>query len=140
MSKERNGQELFDALGAFGADLSRWPLPSASAARAALLADPVFRIAWEKERELDFALLGIRETLDKEAARSGAIGRVRRSLLAQLPTDPLAGLSWRKVAAAMLAAGMLGGAMDLFLPDAPAMTPDLVMLDPLSGFDESDLQ
>lgn len=131
---------MLDTLRAFGTDLSRWPPARAYAAREALLADPEFRIAWEAESELDTALVAIRETRDKAAAPPGAIDRIRLATLSQLPPNPLAGFGWRKVAAAMLVAGMLGGATDLVLPDPRATAPELVMLDPLSALEESELQ
>ena len=131
---------LHDTLAALGADLSRWPRSQASAARAALLADPDFRRAWERSRALDDALLQCRETLAEGIAASGAVERVRQRVLAGLPPDPLAHLPWRRIAAAVLLAGVVGAAMDLVLPDAGAELSEVVALDPLETVGEVALQ
>ena len=140
MRDARFEQALNGSLLAYGSDLARWPPEIAARARAALLAEPSFRRAWEKEQSLDLALLAGRESLDAEIARSGAGSRIRKHLLARLPGDPLAGMRWRSVAAAMLLAGMLGGVVDLVLPEPVAESPDIAMLDPLHGLDEADVQ
>ena len=131
---------LAERLLAYGADFSRWPPEIAARARAALLGEPGFRRAWEKERSLDLGLLAERESLDAEIARSGAVSRIRKNVLARLPADPLAGMRWRSVAAAMLIAGMVGGVVDLVLPEPAAEAPDVAMLYPLDGLDEADIQ
>ena len=126
-------EALFASLRAFGADLSRWPDRPQVAAREALLARPDFRRAWESDRALDRSLAEHRETLDGEIAHSGAVARIRRRLVRA--SDPLAGVQWRSVAAAVLVAGMLGGAIDLALPDRSAELTDMAMLDPLDADD-----
>jgi hypothetical protein len=137
MRDARFDQTLTDRLLAYGSDFSRWTPEIVARARAALLAEPPFRRAWEKERSLDLALLAGRESLDAEIARSGAGSRIRKHLLARLPGDPLAGMRWRSVAAAILVAGMLGGLVDLALPEAAAESSDIAMFDPL---DEADVR
>ena len=52
-----------------------------------------------------------------EIARSGAASRNAPAPAVAAAADPLAGIAWRRVAAAMLVAGMLGGAIDLVLPE-----------------------
>lgn len=131
MPDAASDRRLADSLLACGSDLSRWPPEIAADARAALLGDPEFRRAWEKERVLDLALLAERELLDGDIAHSGALSRIRNHVLARLPADPLAGMRWRSVAAAMLVAGVVGGAVDLALPDSAAESSDIAMLDPL---------
>jgi len=56
-----------------------------------------------------------RARLDREIAQAGSVERVRRHVLSRRLADPLAGIAWRRVAAAVLVAGMLGGAVDLLL-------------------------
>jgi hypothetical protein len=120
---------LIARLRSYGADLSRWP-DHQQAGREALVASSDVRRTWESERVLDRFLSAHRDAMDLEIVRSDAASRIRRRLLSQLPADPLAGMAWRSVAAAILVAGMLGGAIDLVLPE-PLEPADLAMLDPL---------
>ncbi len=120
---------LIARLQTYGSDLSRWP-DSQQAAREALVARSDVRRAWESERVLDRGLAAHRDAMDREIARLEAVSRIRRRLLSQLPIDPLAGIAWRSVAAAMLIAGMMGGVIDLVLPDLLEPT-DIAMIDPL---------
>jgi hypothetical protein len=115
-----------------GADLARWEPEPAAAARTALLADPAFRRAWEGERSLDAALGGFRDEIAETVARSGAAERIRTRTLRLIPADPLAGIRWQRIAAAVLLAGLLGAAMDLVFvePEAPA-SEIVVAIDPL---------
>jgi hypothetical protein len=131
--------ELHESLRMLGSDLSGWPPEAASRARQRLLSDPEFRRAWERERDLDRMLAAQRDELDRSIQRSGALERVRSGALARLP-NALAGFRWQRVAAAVLVAGMLGGALDLVLPEPPADAPEIVMLDPLYGIEETELQ
>lgn len=140
MSERTGHDELHHALRTLGADLSRWAPEDAMRARAALLASPELRRAYEEERVLDQALRSARDTLDLEARLAGAGERVRRSALARIPANPLAGIEWRKLAAAVLVAGVLGGGADFLLADPAADAPELVMLDPLEGSGDMDLQ
>ena len=130
---EMRPEALLESLRAFGSDLSRWPDRLQAAAREALLARPEFRRDWESERVLDRALAEHRDALDGDIARSGAAQRVRRHLVRA--SDPLAGMRWRSIAAAMLVAGMLGGAIDLALPDPSTELADTAMFDPLEVVD-----
>jgi hypothetical protein len=125
------GKALFESLGAFGAELSRWPDERAAAARRALLEQPEFRRAWDDARVLDAKLAAERDLIDLAVTRSGAVARIGRRTLARLGPDPLAGFSWQRVAAAVFVAGLLGGATDLLLPEAASS--DVVMLDPLEA-------
>ena len=80
-AKEATMRELDRRLAAYGSDFSRWP-DGAAEAREALLAEPDFRRAWEKERELDRTLAAERDALDAEIARSGALARLGRLVCA----------------------------------------------------------
>lgn len=139
MSEIDRGSRRLQALGAYGADIGRWPADAASGAREALLSDPGFRRAWEHERELDRRLTTFRGELDRDVAQSGGAGRVRRTVLARVP-GPLAAFGWQRIAAAVLVAGMLGGVMDLFLAAELPDSAEVVMLDPLYGLADTELQ
>jgi hypothetical protein len=78
----------------------------------------------------DKALSFERARLDREIAQAGSVERVRRNILARRVADPLAGIAWRRVAAAMLVAGMLGGAADLLLFDGSTETTEIAIFDP----------
>ena len=130
---ELQSATLIARLRAYGSDLSRWP-DHAQAAREALVARLDVRRVWESERVLDRAMAAHRDVMDQEIARSRAASGIRRRLLSQITADPLAGIAWRSVAAAMLVAGMLGGAIDLVLPE-PLESTDMAMLDPLDTLD-----
>jgi len=71
-----------------------------------------------------------RARLDREIAAAGAPKRVRRNILARRGADPLAGIAWSRVAAAMLVAGMLGGAADLLLFGGSTETTEIAIFDP----------
>jgi len=133
---ELQSATLIARLRIYGSDLSRWP-DHQQAAREALVAQPDVRRAWESERVLDRAMAAHRDAMDQEIARSDAASGIRRRLLSRIPADPLAGIAWRSVAAAMLVAGMLGGAIDLVLPE-PLESTDMAMLDPLDTLDDAD--
>jgi hypothetical protein len=127
---------LFRRLITYGSDLSRWPDRS-SDAKAELLRDPEFRRAFEDERIFDHDLAEHREMLDREIAGAHAVAQLKRNLMRHA-AGPLAGMDWRRIAAAVLVAGMLGGALDLMLPDAPTDQTDIAVLDPLdldAGFE-----
>jgi hypothetical protein len=126
--------QLAESLDAYGADFSRWPAERVQDARRALLARPDFRGAFDAARVLDRGIANGRDDLDRTVDDSGASARVVRRVLARVAPDPLAGLRWQRIAAAILVAGMLGGALDLVMPE-PADPLDLVMLDPLSAED-----
>jgi hypothetical protein len=122
-------RELFGLLGAYGSELSRWP-KLATEAKAALLRDPEFRDAFEDERIFDRDLADYRAALEREIAEAHTIARLKGRLIGNL-AGPLAGMDWRRIAAAVLIAGMLGGALDLMLPDTSADQTDIAILDPL---------
>lgn len=121
--------DLFRRLDVYGSDLSRWPERGAEA-RTALLRDPEFRRAFDEERIFDSDLAEHREMLDHEIAGAHTLARLKRSL-ARHSSGPLAGMDWRRLAAAVLIAGMVGGALDLMLPDTVADQTDIAILDPL---------
>jgi hypothetical protein len=121
--------DLFRRLAVHGSDLSRWP-DRATEAKAALLRDPEFRSAFEDERIFDGDLAEHREMLDREIAAAHTVTRLKRGLMRQV-AGPLAGMDWRRIAAAVVVAGMLGGALDLMLPDSGADQVDIAILDPL---------
>jgi hypothetical protein len=77
-----------------------------------------------------------REALDREIARSGALERVRDNVMLRRSVDPLQGLHWQRIAAAVLIAGMLGGAVDLLLPEQIVDPVDVALYD----LDRSDAQ
>jgi hypothetical protein len=130
----------FQTLATFGADLSRWPEECVVPARRALLADPQFRRAWEAERDFDAALAAHCDSIDAAIAASGAAERVQRRTLARSAGDrarlAFGGLRWGQVAAAMLLSGMLGGVMDLVLPEQGAEAGDAAPPDILFSLDE----
>ena len=132
--------ELSASLGAYGSDFSKWPSDRTAGAREALLADPEFRREFDAERELDRGLAYLRAELDDEIRAAGAAERVRRRTLSRLAAGPLAGMRWRQIAAAVLIAGVLGGAMDLFLAERAGQTSEMAMLESLGPLDETDVQ
>jgi hypothetical protein len=122
-------------LAIFGSDFSRWP-DGGGEAREALLSEPKFRRAWEEERDLDREIETHRADIDAEIARSGALARLGRLSERYAPAGFVAAIPWRRVAAGVLLAGMLGGALDyLVLPRAASEPIDLALVDPLDGFD-----
>ncbi len=94
----------------------------------------------ERNDDLDRRLRAYGAELDSEIARSGAPDRVRRNVLRRGSADLFADLSWRRVAAAILVAGMLGAAVDLMFLDRTADQVDVASVDPLYAFDEAGSQ
>ena len=139
MSDPDRSKALLTGLGVYGSDFARWSLERAVGAREAILQDGVVRRAWEGERDLDRAMAQHRDALDREIAASGAMERVRKGTVARLP-NPLSVLGWQRIAAAMLMAGAFGGVMDLYLAQRPTETADVVLLDPLYGLYETEIQ
>ncbi len=140
MSDSIRHAQFSASLSTFGADIAKWPGDRASGAREALMRDPGFRDAWEKERVLDRAILSVRGELDGEIGRSGAIGRVREAALARVPLPSLDPAGWARIAAAVLVAGMLGGAMDLLLA-RQNREADVALVDPiLYGLDLTEIR
>lgn len=132
---ERREDALRQCLGAFGADLDKWSPSLAGRARTALLSDPEFRRAFELERDLDRRIEAERAASERRVADSGAVERLRRRALGSIPGDPLVGFGWQRLAAAMLVAGMLGGAFDLLLPERLSEPAEAAFLGPLYGDD-----
>jgi ABC-type cobalamin transport system ATPase subunit len=89
---------------------------------------------------LELLIEAHRATLDADIVRSGALGRVRDNVLARHSVDPLAGLQWQRIAAAVLIAGMLGGAVDLLMPDRSTETVDVAFSEALFVIDQPDSQ
>jgi hypothetical protein len=79
---------------------------------------------------LEQALGFERARLDREIAQAGSVARVRGRVLARRLSDPLGGIAWGRVAAAMLVAVMLGGAVDLLVLGGDAETTELAIFDP----------
>jgi len=131
--------DLERELAAYGADLSRWPRGAAEA-RAALLADPEFRRAWEAERPLDRALAAERDALDAEITRSGAVARLGRLAARRSSAGFLVDIPWRRVAAGVIVAGMLGSGLDLVLPGPVSDPIEVALLDPLDAADGADVR
>jgi hypothetical protein len=81
-----------------------------------------------------------RQTLDGEIRKSGSLERVRRNVLMRRSGNFLAGIPWQRVAAAILVAGMLGGAVDLALPQQSVDSIDVAVVDPLYAIDGAGAQ
>lgn len=79
--------------------------------------------------DLDGLLAEQRNRFDAEIAQSGAVRRVRDTVLARRSTDSLFDLHWRRIAAAVLIAGMLGGAVGLLLPERRVDPVDVAIVD-----------
>jgi len=131
--------DLERGLSAYGADVSRWP-SGAAEARAALLADPQFRRVWEAERSFDRALAAEREALDAEIVRSGALARLGPLAARSTAAGYLAEIPWRRVAAGVILAGMLGSVIDLILPGPTPDPIEVALFDPLAGVDGVDIR
>lgn len=114
MTETHDRRALEAALSTYGADLARWPeADHARMARRAALADPAFRRAFDTEKALDAMLAEAREATDRAIGAEGAAARIRSTTLARIRRDPLADLSWRRLAAAMVLSAMVGSSVDL---------------------------
>ena len=114
---------LAEALGAYGADFSRWPdATMAAAARRAVLADSGLRAAFDAEKALDALLNDASAATDRELA--GGLSRIREKALAPLRADPLADLSWRRVAAALVLSAMVGSSTSFLFAESDAVAED----------------
>jgi hypothetical protein len=91
--------------------------------------------AWGTD-EIERLIAKTRNELDAEIAGSGALARIRDNMLRHASVDPLAGLHWQRIAAAVLIAGMLGGAIDLILPESRADPVEVAIIDPLYDYDQ----
>jgi len=83
-----------------------------------------------KARDLDREIVARRDRLDREIAGAGSVARLKLEL-AQYAAAPLGAFDWRRLAAAVVLAGMLGGAVDLMLPEPTADQAEIAILDPL---------
>jgi hypothetical protein len=135
MAEEAPMTEHDRRLATYGSDLSRWP-DGANEARKTLLGDPEFRRAWAEERDLDRKLVTDRAEIDTEIALSGALDRIGRLSGRYASAGFIAGIPWRRVAAGVILAGVLGGALDyLVVPQLTSEPIDLALIDPLGGLD-----
>jgi hypothetical protein len=141
MTESRSRTELFGGLTAFGADFSKWPGDRLSGAREAVLGDLDFRRAWERERDLDRAMTAARGEIDAAIGGAGAVERLREATLARLPRPRIGTAAWRGIAAAMLVAGVLGGALELIATEQAGETADIAVVDPvLYGLEPTETQ
>lgn len=119
---------LVQALGTYGSDFSRWPdATMAAAARRAVLADSGLRASFDTEKDLDARLDEARMAADRNVATSGALSRIREKALAPLRTDPLADLSWRRVAAALVLSAMVGSSTNFLFAETDTTTEDTTL-------------
>jgi hypothetical protein len=126
MTDAADRMALAQTLSAYGADFSRWPdAAEAASARRSVLADPNLRAAYDAEKALDALLDDARAATDRDVARS--LSRIREKVLASLGADPLADLSWRRVAAALVLSAMVGSSYNLLFADSEATTEDTTL-------------
>jgi hypothetical protein len=141
MAETGGSARLETLLDAYGADLGRWPQAQATAARALLLSDRAFRRDFDDARRLDAALQAGRSEMDARIEGSEAMARLRERTRGGPPHVAGLRLNWRRVAAAVLVAGLLGGTFDSVLMAEQAQTQAVVLVDPiLYGPDEAELQ
>ena len=133
MSMAHDRDTMLKALDRHGADLAAWPDAGlAGAARRMALADRAFRARLDNAVVLDRALAALRDQLDVEVARSGAVDRVKSAAMAGVPERRGRFRRWRLVAAAVVMAAALGA-----LADVTILTPrdsesfEVVVLAPL---------
>jgi hypothetical protein len=81
-------------------------------------------------RDLERQFRDLRDSVDRDVFRIGAVARVKGNVLREA-TRPLGGLDWRRLAAGVILAGMLGGALDLMLPEPSPGPSEIAILDPL---------
>ena len=129
MNESGNANTICHSLRTYGADLARWPADRAQGVRENLLCDQGFRRDWDAERVLDRAISEARRSLDEDMRRTGALERVRADALRKIAARPFAGLKWQRVAAAIVLAGVLGGAMDMVLVEPESEPVEIVALD-----------
>jgi hypothetical protein len=126
MTDAADRMALAQSLGAYGADFSRWPDAAAAAsARHSVLADPNLRAAYDAEKALDALLDDACAATDRDVA--GSLSRIREKALAPLRADPLADLSWRRVAAALALSAMVGSSYNLLFAESEATTEDTTL-------------
>ena len=84
----------------------------------------------EAPRDLERQFRDLRDFVDGDVSRAGAVSRVKGNVLREA-TRPLGGLDWRRLAAGVVLAGVLGGALDLMLPEPSPEPSEIAILDPL---------
>lgn len=123
-----------EAVDRWGADPARWPDAAlAHAARLAMLSDRSFRAYCDDADSMDLCLKAAAEALDARLARV-ALDRIAAGVRAGIAPPP-APRWYRRIAAmaaAVIVAGVLGGASSLFfnLP-GDQQSYSVVQLDPL---------
>jgi hypothetical protein len=126
-------RDLKEALDRLGTDFSSWPDPAlAGAARRLALADRTFRARLDTALAIDAGLARVRDDIDAEIAATGAVARVEAATLAAALPRIANGRRWGMVAAAAVAAAVLGAVVDFTLlapPGSPSF--NVVVLDPL---------
>jgi len=128
-----NRLDIRRAIDRYGADLSDWPDRAlARAARVAALADGEVRAWLDESRALTAALATAAVALDRDIEKSGAVGRVADAVLAKIADNPQPRVRWVAVAATLLLAAGLGGAVQFTLETSVGQAGvDVVVLDPL---------
>jgi hypothetical protein len=144
MSENRSDRraEFVAAIDRHGADLSRWPDRGlANRVREAVLADRDLRAHLDGTDTFRRSLVLVREALDQDIRASGAVERVSAAVLASLPARPRRS-SWVALAAAIVLAAGIGGAVDGgVVAGASQQGVNVVVLDPLVfGTLESDTE
>lgn len=91
------------------------------------------------DMRLDALLAAHRADLDAEIAASGSMQRVRDGVLARHAIGAAVALPWLRVAAAVLVAATLGGALDLAWTP-PSDSVELALNDPLYALELADLR
>jgi hypothetical protein len=124
--------EMIAAIDARGADLSRWSDRAlANRVREAALADRAVRAHLDETLRLERELAAARDALDAGIRSSGAVERVRAAVLTRQRRPPRRA-GWMAIAAALVLAAGIGGAIDGGrLIRGTTQNPDVVVLDPL---------
>lgn len=130
MARDRDLKEALDRL---GADLSAWPDTAlAGAARRLALSDRTFRAELDTATAIAAGLGRVRDALDAEIAATEAVARVEAAVLSAAPARPANGRPWAMVAAAAVAAAVLGAIVDVtLLAPVDSQSFEVVVLDPM---------
>jgi hypothetical protein len=83
------------------------------------------RAAFDAEKGLDARLDEARAATDREVA--GALSRIRERALAPFRADPLADLSWRRIAAALVLSAMVGSSTNFLFAETDATVEDTTL-------------
>ena len=132
--------ELSASLAAYGSDFSRWPLSARPKRGRRCSPSRISAAPGRRSASSTASLRTRRAELDGEIARAGAVERVAARRSARLAAGPLAGMRWRRIAAAVLIAGMLGGAIDLMLAERGRADRPRWRMSIRSPLDETDVQ